>query len=307
MTKEKNTTQPPYIIGNGFLNVTVNGVPYTMYKDDFRYENVLSCLREKRFDELENLISVKKMAEKLSFGKITIQDGALFYKGKQTHHSMIEKVMEFSKEGFDVTYLLKFMNKLFKNPDERSLVQLYDYLNLYKLPITESGNFLAMKAVTSDYKDKHTKKIDNSVGKVVKQKRKHCDNDPDQACSSGLHCGNYDYVIGFYGSGNDRIVLVEVNPRDVISCPKDCSYQKLRVCKYRVIKDLGAVDEVKEFNKSFMSMAEEAPQFVAKAPVRDSKGRFLSQNKSKGLTSNGTKSKGVGPVRDSKGRFIKSN
>jgi hypothetical protein len=45
-----------------------------------------------------------------------------------------------------------------------------------------------------------------------------------------------DYVAS-YGSVNsgDRIVIVKVNPADVVSVPKDCSYQKVRTCRYEVV------------------------------------------------------------------------
>ena len=32
-------------------------------------------------------------------------------------------------------------------------------------------------------------------------------------------------------------MIVEFDPKDVVSIPKDCSYQKIRVCRYRVVEE----------------------------------------------------------------------
>jgi hypothetical protein len=40
-----------------------------------------------------------------------------------------------------------------------------------------------------------------------------------------------------YGSleSGDRIVIVKINPKDVVSVPSDCNYEKLRTCRYEVV------------------------------------------------------------------------
>ena len=55
-------------------------------------------------------------------------------------------------------------------------------------------------------------------------------------CSNGLHAGALNYVAS-YGSveSNDRIVIVKINPEDVVSVPSDCNCEKLRTCRYEVV------------------------------------------------------------------------
>ena len=71
-------------------------------------------------------------------------------------------------------------------------------------------------------------------------------------CSSGLHVGSLSYSGpgGWYNSGDDKIVIVKVNPADAVSVPSDHGASKLRVCKYEVIgeyeKDLDDVYEPSE-------------------------------------------------------------
>jgi hypothetical protein len=40
-----------------------------------------------------------------------------------------------------------------------------------------------------------------------------------------------------YGSleNGDKIVIVKINPADVVSVPSDCNYEKLRTCRYEVV------------------------------------------------------------------------
>ena len=59
-----------------------------------------------------------------------------------------------------------------------------------------------------------------------------CD-DKNIGCSSGLHAGSVQYATDFGAGG--KVVLVEINPADVVSVPEDCNCQKLRACKYKVV------------------------------------------------------------------------
>jgi hypothetical protein len=123
-----------------------------------------------------------------------------------------------------------------ENPSMQSQKELYDFLEHEHLPITEDGHFLAYKAVRNDYKDKYRGTFDNSVGQVVKMQRAKVDDDRARGCSDGLHAGALNYVAG-YGSveSGDRIVIVKINPRDVVSVPSDCNCEKLRTCRYEVV------------------------------------------------------------------------
>ena len=51
-----------------------------------------------------------------------------------------------------------------------------------------------------------------------------------------MHIGSFDYANDWSSGG--KLLLVRFNPRDAVSVPSDCSCQKLRVCKYEVIKEI---------------------------------------------------------------------
>ena len=118
----------------------------------------------------------------------------------------------------------------------QSQKELYDFLEHESLPITEDGYFLAYKAVRADYMDKYRGAFDNHVGNVCEMTRSKVDDDRSRGCSNGLHAGALNYVAG-YGSveSNDKIVIVKINPKDVVSVPSDCNHEKLRTCRYEVV------------------------------------------------------------------------
>jgi hypothetical protein len=124
--------------------------------------------------------------------------------------------------------------KLNLNPSKRAVDELYTFLEHRALPITDNGNFLAYKAVNSDYTDKYSGKFLNTIDSVLEMPRNKVDDDKNVGCSYGFHAGTIEYAKQFSG-GIGRIVLVEINPSDVVSIPTDCEFQKLRTCKYKVV------------------------------------------------------------------------
>ena len=113
--------------------------------------------------------------------------------------------------------------------------ELYGYLEANNQPITEDGCFIAYKRVRLNYKDIHSGTMDNSVGKTPSMDRGEVNDDREVTCSTGLHFCGMSYLKHFPGG---RIVIVKVNPADVVSIPKDYNAAKGRACKYEVIGEL---------------------------------------------------------------------
>ena len=67
-----------------------------------------------------------------------------------------------------------------------------------------------------------------------------CD-DANVGCSSGFHAGSYEYAKG-YASGGGNLMVVEIDPSDVVSVPFDCDCQKLRTAKYKVVAHYETID-----------------------------------------------------------------
>jgi bifunctional DNA-binding transcriptional regulator/antitoxin component of YhaV-PrlF toxin-antitoxin module len=66
-------------------------------------------------------------------------------------------------------------------------------------------------------------------------KRSEVDDDPAVTCSRGLHVAAFPYARDFYPNG--KMMEVKVNPMDVVAVPDDYNAQKMRVCKYVVLRE----------------------------------------------------------------------
>ena len=149
-------------------------------------------------------------------------------------NSLTDKMLEMLEEGFDLAPMSKFLNNLMQNPSMRAVNELYGFLEKGNLPITPDGCFLAYKAVRANFKDIHSGTMDNSVGRVVEMPRNAVDDNKDRTCSYGLHFCSVEYLQSFARS-DSNVVILKINPRDVVSIPSDYNDTKGRACKYEVI------------------------------------------------------------------------
>jgi hypothetical protein len=188
-------------------------------------------------------------------GGIEIADGVIYYQGEPLHNYVVDRIFDFMDEGLPFEPLANFLDKLMSNPSRRAVSELYKFLEHKHLPICEDGDFLAYKSVTEDYKDHHSGTFYNGVGEVLEMPRNAVCDDADVGCSYGFHAGSYEYAKNF-GSGNSRLVIVKINPADVVSVPKDCDCQKLRTSRYEVVKDFEQVYR-KPLNTEFTSYEED--------------------------------------------------
>jgi hypothetical protein len=87
---------------------------------------------------------------------------------------------------------------------------------------------------------------------IIKMARNKVQDDPSVTCSYGLHVAALGYAVYDQAKlGDGRVVVVKVNPRDVVSVPTDYNNQKMRVCEYTVVEDYkGEVKQEDVVNKS---------------------------------------------------------
>lgn len=229
-----------YLIANDKIVLLLNNKQYQVLKEDENYQKVVDGITAGlSADKLEELAKPKGAAvvsylAKNNDGDITICGNSVLFKGQEIKNPAVTRLLAFVRDKLPIGPLKLFLTKLYSNPSHASIQALYDFLEHKNLPITEDGDFLAYKAVRDNYKDKHSGTIDNHVGAVVEMPRNAVDDERDNHCSAGLHAGAMEYVSGFKGP-NDIILIVKINPADVVSVPKDCNCTKLRCCRYEVV------------------------------------------------------------------------
>ena len=220
----------------GFINIVIDGKNYNIQASHPKFSEAITSIVNNDYDEFLSIADPASKLSKLyaSYEGIEVKDGSLYVFGEQVHGVIAERVLGLLNVGMDCTNVFKFILKLNLNPSKRAVDELYTFLEHKHLPLTDTGNFLAYKAVRNDYTDKHTGKFLNTVDSILEMPRNKVDDDKEVGCSYGFHAGTVEYALNF-ASGSDRLVLVEINPADVVSIPTDCNFQKLRTCKYKVV------------------------------------------------------------------------
>jgi hypothetical protein len=226
----------PFMWVDGNLTVILKNKAHQVIPDHTNYKLILEALPTATEDELLELVDIEKAITTFSDGQVSIVNGKVMFEGEEVHGSISKRIIEFMSKGLPFEPLVKFLENLMENPSMQSQQELYDFLEHENLPITEDGCFLAYKAVNSDFKDKWKGTFDNKVGQVCEMRRAKVDDNRGRGCSAGLHAGALNYVAN-YGNvdAGDNIVIVKINPEDVVSVPSDCNCEKLRTCKYEVV------------------------------------------------------------------------
>lgn len=251
-----------YNLSEDSITIYYDGKPHTIRKDNANFNALRSALFDARYEDVPELLDIQKAVEDFVEGEVEVRDEVVYYKGKHRLHGVVvDKLLEMLRSGMkDSTPITNYITRLMDNPSSNSVDELYTFLGYRSLPITPDGKVLGYKGVQNDFwsntgnadtivlqgetNDRH--QIYNGVGETIEIQRRSVDDNKDNHCSHGLHIGSYDYANGW--SGNDgRLLLVEFDPQDAVSVPTDCDFQKLRVCKYKVVADI--TDSRKELDK----------------------------------------------------------
>jgi hypothetical protein len=189
--------------------------------------------------------------EKLS-ERVSVANGTIYLDGEPIDNALTEQVLRFIDAGVDDWKpLVAFFENVQANVNEHSREQLYTWLANENFTITPDGLIVGYKGVrkTDDGLVSinsgraivngvvHNGNIPQPFGGIVEMPRSEVQHDPSVGCHRGLHVGTYDYANGF---AQGALLEVHVNPRDVVSVPTDCSWAKMRVCRYSIVKLIDA-------------------------------------------------------------------
>jgi len=221
---------------SGFITVVLDGERHSINAGNGLFSKALEAYKVNDWDVFIGCVNPEIRLKSLyaSYEGIEVKDGNLYVFDEPVHSTLANRVLSFLEAGLDCVHLFKFILKLNLNPSKRAVDELYTFLEHRALPITDNGNFLAYKAVREDYTDKYTGKFLNTIDAVLEMPRNKVDDDKNVGCSYGFHAGTVEYAKEFMGR-EGHLMIVEINPADVVSIPTDCQFQKLRTCKYKVV------------------------------------------------------------------------
>ena len=236
------------IKGEKTLTIFLDGRPYCFDVNTEKSKKILEVIKNNvSDDELRNIVlfdTFKEYCRPMENNNgIIITDDTIIIDDEEISFPLANQIRRHYKEELPIEPIVNFIRKVRLNPSYRIRNQLWNFIeasqNSGGFTLADDGDILAYKKVRYDYKDIYTGKFDNSVGSVVEMKREDVDDDPNNTCSAGLHFCAYSYL-SHYGdsSTTDKIMLVKVNPKDVVSIPTDYGFAKARCCRYEVLQEV---------------------------------------------------------------------
>lgn len=226
-----------YMITPQCVVVVIGKKAHTIDKEHPNIKAITDALKNEKWDEVETLMDISASLPTYSNGRLEVKEGKIFFDGKEMRSTLTSNILKMVMEGKTVEPLANFMLNMMENSSKRVLDRIYEFLKYNSVEIDKTGCIIAYKVVTKDYTDTHTNEFDNSIGAIVSMPRNEVDDRDEVTCSSGLHVCALAYVSHFKG-GEERLVQIRVNPRDIVSIPTDYSDAKVRCCEYTVLKDV---------------------------------------------------------------------
>lgn len=188
--------------------------------------------------------------------RVSVDGKAVYFDGDPLRGEISDVIKAMFEEGrsLDFKPLVNFLEKAKTNPSLKSVDDLYRWISNGDLVIDPDGDIVAYKGVRVNADgvsesihsgtafvngEEVTGYIPNKPGTIISMPRSEVNGNEQVACSTGLHAGTYSYANDFRRwESTNRLLLVKINPRDVVSVPTDSSAQKLRVSRYTVLSEI---------------------------------------------------------------------
>lgn len=228
------------ITTDNMVTIIVDGRTFQADRSNPNWDKLVSLPVTCTASEVETLldVTISLRAAIIHHGNVSIENGQVTFAGVPVHGALTIRILKMVSEGIDVSPWIRFMENVMANPLGMAKYELYEFIEKSDLPITSDGHFLAYKIVRENYFDIYTGMFDNSVGQVLTMNRASVDADRTRTCSVGLHFCSKNYL-GNYGSASgSRVMIVKINPADVVSIPTDYDFAKGRTWRYEVVAEM---------------------------------------------------------------------
>ncbi len=244
MTLKENAA----VISSNGITIVQGARTITVPPDHPNYEkikNVLNSSDQPGAYIYEEAFALADIPEALS---IFVQDGGagnltvdterkvVQYNGDDLPDMFAQKLLSLMRHDMQPVTILNFLEKLYANPTPSAIEDLLPFCAANDFMLWDDGDVLGFKSVTQEFLDHHTKTFDNSPGRIITMPREAVNADRTQTCSSGLHIAARSYAENFGSSG--KLLVVKVNPIDVVAVPTDYDRQKMRCCGYQSICEI---------------------------------------------------------------------
>ena len=235
------TQSIPFTITPSGIVMFVNSEHLSVPQDHPKYTNIKEALLAKRWADVPALCDTRKVVKNWisKNPRFVLSSDRLALDGRTFSDAVTEKILNMIDVGHSPDALFNFLIKTRQNPSNIAQAELLLFCVANDFMIHEDGDIIAYKSVRGDYTDMHSGTVSNKVSNVCKMDRNGVDDNRDRTCSHGLHFASFEYANGF-GSGHSErhLMLLKVNPKNVVSIPSDYHNQKGRTCEYTVFGEI---------------------------------------------------------------------
>lgn len=253
------------LLAHGLVVVT-GGKQYSISNDHPNYSLCLEALKAKDWEKIPSLVDLQVHINTVGQNKITVVDGKVMWGAKEMHNGLTKRLLEMLSAGFDIDPMIVLLENLLANPTTTAIDEFMLFFEQNEMPITEDGCITAYKLVSSSFFDFYTFSVlnkpyhlmtdeekiavmegDCNIGNVtitiedkmttVSVPRESVDDNRRVECSHGLHFCSLGYINVYQSMQNTRgvILILKINPRDIVSIPHDYSNTKGRCMRYQIV------------------------------------------------------------------------
>lgn len=249
-----------FIVTSEGVALYLDGKSYSADKSHPRYSQIVDAIKTESWDDIPGLVNIAIAVQTYATGTavtVDAENGVVLYQGEAIRGYLVERILAMMNDGFNIKPMTSYLENLMLNPSKRSVDELHGFNEYGRMPITEDGFFIAYKRIRGWY-DTYTGKVLNKPAHLldnddlsklpytvngvtvdlvdgaltVSMPRNKVDDVAERTCSYGLHFCSQEYLKSFSG---DKIVVLKINPADVVSIPTDYNNTKGRCAKYQVI------------------------------------------------------------------------
>ena len=232
------TKRIPVVISEKSATAFFQEGPLTVDDSNPNFREFVDLLHRMEYDKAQIVGNRKRGATMIAGDVVTVSGNKVFYGSMELRGSLVDRILELKLANHDFEPMRLFLENCLKNPLLKH-DELFEFLeHSGGLPITEDGCFLAYKKVRPDYYDIYSGRMLNKPGEWVSMPREDVDPDRRNECSTGLHFCSFGYLDHYASYQDYRIVVVKINPADVIAIPRDYSCSKGRTFQYLVVDEI---------------------------------------------------------------------
>jgi hypothetical protein len=208
------------ILNDSLIIVNTNNEIFTYYRDNENFDAIkeivldvvkTSVCTQDQLLQLKTLSSLKEKLINWGAGYVTVVNSQIYYKNELIDDVLSKFILYLVKNNDqDLQYWCNFLDTIQNCSSSHVYDRLFLFISKNDLAISKDGRSIyAWKVIGSNYKDKYTNTIDNSIGQYVSMPRNKVTIDNNISCSSGLHVASFDYLRSCYAA-TDRKSFREI-------------------------------------------------------------------------------------------------